>query len=225
MKKIWKVILLGALALALLVNVTDAQAGTSTDQEWCEAAGGIWMGSAPAERGAECWTQDSGIKSALGCLPGEWAVGYGVGSTGIVFPIGSCQYWPTSEAAAPVYVGPGYGRCGNEAGHTDESVVVSTCHGASVTFDAGACTGKCTVGPQVLATAKNGLSQLDGDVLGQAYVKLRNPGGGSYTVCFSGTGTIYKWVSGAWVAQATSISGGQSCTTGNGDGNYVLVTG
>lgn len=120
---------------------------------------------------------------------------------------------------------PGYGHCGNEIANTPDPVTLISCDGTViVAFDAGTCVGKCTITPHVIAVLEKKLAQVDGEVIGAAYVKVRNPGGGSYKICIAGEGTIYQWISGEWRALSTSTAAGQSCAFGSGDGNYILVS-
>lgn len=187
-------------------------------------------------------------KPLLGGSPGGYCEFYGGSWDGVdIFDLnGECTYPPGSAGHAdggscnehqnyitvpPVGSGPtrcenippAYGKGGGEAGKTDDPATITTSSDVMVTFDAGACAGKCTVSPRVLGAAGKALSELDGEVLGEAYVKIRNPEGGSYKICMPGEGTIYQWISGEWRAIPTSTAGGQSCAYGSGDGQFVLV--
>ncbi len=96
-----------------------------------------------------------------------------------------------------------------------------------MSFDAGTCAGKCTVSPNLPGGAK---ASLPADAIATLYFRSTDtdgePGSGTYTVCFAvgdlTSPVIYRYVGGAWVAQAVTISGGQVCASGSGDGAYAL---
>lgn len=92
----------------------------------------------------------------------------------------------------------------------------------SMHFPAGTCSDKCTITPSLPAGAA---SSLPADVVATMYVRLGG-GEGIYTVCFDvgdlASPVIYRYISGAWVAQPVSISGGQVCTSANGDGAFAF---
>jgi hypothetical protein len=96
----------------------------------------------------------------------------------------------------------------------------------NVTFDSDSCSQQCTISRQLPRSARN---SLPSDVAATLYVRVvdsgGNPGNGSYNACFANNSgnslTIYKFISGAWVAQATSSSN-PICVNSSGDGAFYL---
>lgn len=119
---------------------------------------------------------------------------------------------------------PGHGKYGGKI-KTDES---GSSHlggnkNGSFYYDAGTCAAGCIFTPNLPGGAAN---SLPADVIATLYIRLAGGGNGSYSVCFDVTGianpVIYRYISGAWVAQPISFSGGQACTTASGDGAFAL---
>ncbi len=119
---------------------------------------------------------------------------------------------------------PGYGKFGGKITTDDAGSSHLGGHkNGSFYYAAGTCAAGCVFTPSLPGKAANSLP--DG-VVATLYVRLADGGTGSYSVCFDVTGianpVIYRYVSGAWVAQPISFSGGQACTTASGDGAFAL---
>lgn len=92
----------------------------------------------------------------------------------------------------------------------------------SIYYDAGTCAVKCTIQPNLPASSAK---SLPADATSTLYVRIAGEGGG-YATCFDiGELTdpvIYRYVSGTWVSQPASVSGGMICTRASGDGAFAL---
>ncbi len=119
---------------------------------------------------------------------------------------------------------PGYGKFGGKI-VTDEagSSHLGGNKNGSFYYDGGTCAAGCVFTPSLPGGAANSLPD---DAVATLYVRLAEGGTGSYTVCFDVSGianpVIYRYVSGAWVAQTITFSGGQACTAASGDGAFAL---
>ncbi len=112
-----------------------------------------------------------------------------------------------------------------QSASTDEggTLTLPSPKNGGVNFAAGTCAVKCTITPSLPdGTASN----LPGDAIATLYMRLGEGGAGSYSVCFDvgelTNPVIYRYVGGAWVAQAATFSGGQVCTSASGDGAFAL---
>ncbi len=119
---------------------------------------------------------------------------------------------------------PGYGKYGGKiVNEAAGSAALGGNKNGSFYYDAGTCTIGCIYTPSLPGKAANSLPD---DAVATLYVRLAEDGTGSYTVCFDVSGianpVIYRYISGAWVAQPISFSGGQACTTASGDGAFAL---
>ncbi len=119
---------------------------------------------------------------------------------------------------------PSYGKFGGKI----ENDAAGSSHlggnkNGSFYYNPGTCSEGCAISPNLPGGAA---SSLPSDALATLYVRLANDGNGSYTVCFNAVGmanpVIYRYVSGAWVAQAVFFADGQVCTTASGDGSFAL---
>lgn len=119
---------------------------------------------------------------------------------------------------------PGFGNYGGKI-KTDRtgSAQLGGNKNGSFHYDAGTCAAGCIYSPNLPGGAANSLP--DG-VVATLYVRLADDGAGSYTVCFDVAGIsspmIYRYISGAWVAQPLTFTGGQVCTSASGDGAFAL---
>ncbi|TAK13672.1 MAG: hypothetical protein EPO32_04545 [Anaerolineae bacterium] len=124
---------------------------------------------------------------------------------------------------------PGHGNFGN--GITSDGSGSANLGGGKnglFYYNEGTCAGSCSVGANIPKGAKN--SKPSG-TQATLYVRMvdsdGNPSNGSYSVCFDpgklDAPVIYRFVSGAWVAQPVYNSGGLVCTTASGDGAFALA--
>jgi hypothetical protein len=189
----------------------------------CILDGGLWQGDTDGLNG-KCIYPDGTPDALAACGPGF----------DLVFTL-AAGVVTGQKCAAPGQVSldvsrvPGFGRFGSFASGQSGGGTLSLSGGknGSVTFDPGTCSGKCTLGPNLPGGA---LASLPADAIAWLYFKTvdedGNPGTGTYTVCFDvgdlTSPVIYRYVSGAWVAQPVTISGGQICATASGDGAFAL---
>ncbi len=131
------------------------------------------------------------------------------------------------SSAAPART-PGYGKTGN--GFSDDGTGSARLGGGkngTLYYNPGTCAGSCSVSATLPKGAK---SSLPGGTKATLYVRVvdanGNPASSGYTACFDPgkltSPVIYRYVSGAWVAQAVFFSGGQVCTSASGDGSFAL---
>jgi hypothetical protein len=119
---------------------------------------------------------------------------------------------------------PGYGKHGGKV--KDEgsgSAHLGGNKNGAFYYNEGTCAAGCIFTPNLPGGAA---ASLPGDAVATLYIRIADGGTGSYTVCFDvgdlTSPVIYRYVSGAWVAQPVTISGGQVCTTASGDGAFAL---
>lgn len=123
---------------------------------------------------------------------------------------------------------PGYGKTGN--GFSDDGTGSARLGGGkngTLYYNPGTCAGSCSISANLPKGAKG---SLPAGTKATLYVRVvdadGNPASGGYTACFDPgkltSPVIYRYVSGAWVAQAVFFSGGQVCTTASGDGSFAL---
>ncbi len=189
----------------------------------CILDGGLWVGNLDGTDGLCVYPQGT-AKALTACGPNydliftiENSLLQGAGQCGLPGNYsGGGSYPPYGRFGAAVEGEPGAG-----------SMSLGAPRNGSVSFAAGACAGKCTINPNLPGGAK---ANLPADAIATLYFRSTDadgqPGMGSYSVCFAvgelTSPVIYRYVSGAWVAQAVTISGGQVCASGSGDGAYAL---
>jgi hypothetical protein len=96
----------------------------------------------------------------------------------------------------------------------------------TITFSPGSCSLKCKVSVGLPTAAKQA---VPANAIATMYVQQvtadGSPATGSYTVCFANPDgaalTVYRFVSGAWVAVGASTLN-PICTTATGDGAFYL---
>lgn len=202
------------LALTLVFSQYGVAYASDPAQVVCEDNGGTWSGS-NVNTGLCTWGAGSAVAlDACGNDTHAYKRSYVSGTltgdqcTQTVFSYGS--------------------TCADMAEGGDQQEEITPCYtnNSSATFGPGACSGNCVVSSSLPRDAAN---NLPGDSLDTLYVMVRdedgNPTTDSYTVCFNNASgallTIYRFVSGAWSAFATS-SGDPICATASGDGAFYL---
>jgi hypothetical protein len=188
----------------------------------CDAAGGSWSGS-DSDNG-ECTYAANSAAALFSCAADEELVEFYVSGS---FTHRECNS-----------VGSGSGSGSDE--DSDESnketkkdsdepvtLVLGGGKNGDATFPPETCTQKCTITSNLPGPAK---SSIPGDAIGTMYVRVvqdgGEPGSGTYLVCFNNPDTrpvtIYRYISGAWVAVTFASSSSRICVTASGDGAFYL---
>ncbi len=201
-----------AAIFALLLALTFASPAYASGfaQDICEANDGTWSG--PNNMNGTCTYVSGDIIAVTNC---------GAGYSYLVYFVADAETGSDCIADPSPDLG----------GTTANSDVPTTLNlggekNGSATFPAGTCPQQCTISPSLPNNAAN---DLPADALATMYMRVVDeggvPGSGTYTVCFNNPNhelvTIYRFVSGAWVAVAVS-EGSPICTTASGDGSFYL---
>jgi hypothetical protein len=224
-------IALGAFFFAVIFTLlASLNTYAVTTAEQCVIDGGTWLDVDP-EIGTCSFS--AGSAEAISNCGADYAysVTYNQDETTDIV----CTFM-AAPAAPPVPdtpSGPGYGGCGNEVrGPLEHPVTLALCRNrnGAATFPTGACYIRCTISPNLPGPARR---KVQGKAYATMYVRSIAPGGepgnDSYVVCFKlgelnlKTPTIYRWVSGNWVAVAIgSAESTVVCASGSADGAFYL---
>lgn len=189
-----------------------------TPEADCNAAGGSWSG-ADSDNG-DCAYAAGSSAAVFAC-----GAGYEYTETYVAGIFSSYQCSVATSDSDDDTSGSDDGEVTGE-GTQPVTLVLGGGDNGSATFSPDACPQKCTIGPSLPAAAKDGVPS---DALATMYVRVVDQGGapgtGTYTVCFKNPNndpvTVYRFVSGVWVAVAAN-SGNPICTTASGDGAFYL---
>jgi hypothetical protein len=223
-------IALGAFFFAVvftLIASLDAAAVTTADQ--CAIDGGTWLDVDP---NIGTCSFSAGSSTAISHCGNDhsYSVTYNQDETTDEL----CTYVaPPAAPATGSSGGPGYGYCGNEVrGPLEHPVTLWLCknRNGSATFPTGACYIKCTISSGLPAPARR---KIKSHIYASIYVRSIAPGGepgtDSYVVCFNlgdlnlKTPTIYRYVSGSWVAVAIGTAESKVlCASASADGAFYL---
>ncbi|TAK11081.1 MAG: hypothetical protein EPO32_13215 [Anaerolineae bacterium] len=190
----------------------------------CEGYGGIWVGDAGNNGTCTFPVQLEFVDEF--CPPGYQPVitvenNDIVGEPACVLP--SSPESPTGTPS-PGTRSPGFSMHGGKI--KDDAAGSAALGGGkngSFFYDVGTCAAGC----EYTQTLPGGATaDLPGEASATLYIRIADGGTGTYTVCFNvgdlTSPVIYRYVSGVWVVVASTVSGGQVCTSASGDGAFAL---
>jgi hypothetical protein len=97
---------------------------------------------------------------------------------------------------------------------------------ATLDYDAGTCSGECSISSGIPANAENVLEFFGYLIASKVTVQVTG-GSGDYTLCFKASKllnpVIMRWTGSGWVMVDPAFKGNKVCTTFWGSWSYALV--